>query len=113
MSDEVPVELVVANESRAAGVRWLMMPGAVEQLRLEDLIRRPEWNARAACRGEPRATFFLSLGGSPKRAKALCSICPVQDECLAHALADSELAGIWGGTSARERNALRKNRPAA
>jgi hypothetical protein len=40
-------------------------------------------------------------------AAKLCFQCPVQAECLAWALARDEW-GTWGGTSQRDRNALRK-----
>jgi len=38
---------------------------------------------------------------------ALCAICPVRQPCLAYAVADAEISGIWGGTSERERRKLR------
>lgn len=44
-------------------------------------------------------------------AKALCAGCPVWMECLAWALPQTDLHGIWGGTSAIQRtNARRKRR---
>ena len=65
------------------------------------------WMERAQCRGEDRALFFPSLGRDPVKAKVLCSICPVRQECLDYAVADAEIVGIWGGTSARERRRMR------
>jgi WhiB family transcriptional regulator, redox-sensing transcriptional regulator len=41
-------------------------------------------------------------------ATAICGRGWVRQECLAYALNHPELAGIWGGTSARERMRLRK-----
>jgi Transcription factor WhiB len=39
---------------------------------------------------------------------ALSSTCLCDKECLAYALADSELTGVWGGTTTQERKRLRK-----
>lgn len=108
MSQPVPIEVVEEGERRAAGLRWLMMPDVADPLRLEDIIRRPAWMARAASRGEPHATFFLGLGGSPKRGQAICSIFPVRAECLGHAMADRELVGWWAGTSEQQRAKMRR-----
>jgi len=77
---------------------------AVEEVR--DLFRRPEWHARAACRGQDQARFFSS---SPAVLHAVavefCSICPVTAECLAAGI--GEEFGVWGGLTTRERRRLR------
>ena len=67
----------------------------------------PAWMKRGACRGEDRAMFFPGLGKTTTAARAICSNCSVRQECLEYALADTELAGVWGGTSDRERRKLR------
>ena len=41
-------------------------------------------------------------------AKRLCSVCPVQPECLAYAMKANERHGIWGGLSADSRKKLRQ-----
>jgi WhiB family redox-sensing transcriptional regulator len=88
---------------------WMMSTRSVDQSLpdLSELLGRPEWMKRAQCRGEDPALFFPSLGGNAAKARGICSICPVRPECLAYALADPELAGVWGGTSDRERRKLR------
>jgi hypothetical protein len=45
-----------------------------------------------------------------KTAKRLCQHCPLAPACLAWALANPTLSeeGIWGGTTPRQRNTLRK-----
>jgi WhiB family redox-sensing transcriptional regulator len=92
-------------------VRWLMTPAVMEDFpSLEDLTNRPAWMERGACRGEDRDLFFPVLGASTARAKAVCSGCPVRSECLDYATADPEIAGIWGGTSAKQRQKLRGER---
>jgi hypothetical protein len=40
-------------------------------------------------------------------ALAVCAGCDVRAECLAAALADPNLVGVWGGTTSRERRELR------
>ena len=75
---------------------------------LASLLNRPEWMAEAVCQGMDVEVFVPPLGGSgPGRAKAVCGCCSVREPCLAFALADVELAGVWGGTTARERRVMR------
>lgn len=38
-----------------------------------------------------------------KLAKALCSKCPIKEQCFTYALETGQPAGIWGGTEAHER----------
>jgi WhiB family redox-sensing transcriptional regulator len=75
---------------------------------VNELVHRPQWMAFANCRDEPTSTFFVDRGGSTKRARQLCSECAVRAQCLDAAMADVELEGFWGGTSARERARLRR-----
>jgi WhiB family redox-sensing transcriptional regulator len=42
----------------------------------------------------------------------LCQGCTVRQECLDVALADPDLTGLWGGTTPKERKAMRR-RPVA
>jgi WhiB family redox-sensing transcriptional regulator len=60
----------------------------------------------AACRGSD-VNFFPERGDPVLPAKALCNGCEVKSECLATALADPSLVGIWGGTTAKQRQKLR------
>jgi WhiB family redox-sensing transcriptional regulator len=62
---------------------------------------------RAACRGEEPAVFFPVRGGTSTKARAICAVCPVREECLEYALADPEITGVWGMTSEGERRKLR------
>jgi WhiB family redox-sensing transcriptional regulator len=81
---------------------------------LDDLLGRPEWQQRAACRGEGTEGFVLARGaGGYSRAKELCGVCVVRRECLEMALADDELVGLWGGTTGAERKKMRASRGAA
>jgi WhiB family redox-sensing transcriptional regulator len=77
---------------------------------LSELLGRPAWMARAACRGEDPAVFFPVVGANAAgKAKAICARCEVREECLEYALADSESAGVWGGVAERERRRLRRS----
>jgi hypothetical protein len=44
-----------------------------------------------------------------KEAKAICAECPYKARCLKFAI-DNHEQGIWGGTTERQRNVLRKSR---
>jgi hypothetical protein len=70
-----------------------------------------DWREQAACRGADTSMFFPERGEDAEAAKAVCSTCPVREECLAEHL--FEPLGIWGGHSERERRVLRwgKKRP--
>lgn len=60
-----------------------------------------------SCRRDNPATFYPTRGEQIITARAICARCPVRPECLAWALAH-EIIGVWGGTSARQRHALRR-----
>jgi WhiB family redox-sensing transcriptional regulator len=74
---------------------------------LSALLEPPAWHADAACREHPVSLFFPSSGVSAVRAKAICAGCLVRAECLASALDDRETSGVWGGTTSRDRQAMR------
>jgi WhiB family redox-sensing transcriptional regulator len=63
--------------------------------------------AYAACRDSPTETFFPTTGQNPDAARAICASCTVRDECQATAIGEPELVGVWGGTTEKERKALR------
>lgn len=67
------------------------------------------WRTQAACIGLGDL-FFIERGDSARPAKAICAICPVIDDCLDYALANSLKHGIWGGLSERERRRVKTNR---
>jgi WhiB family redox-sensing transcriptional regulator len=58
--------------------------------------------AGAACIGQPTDLFFPSRAvnaSTMANARAICSMCEVQPECLDDASANAEVVGVWGGTS--------------
>lgn len=79
---------------------------------MNSLIARPAWQADAACirPGVDPEWFFAPKGDHASMAKALavCAACPVREECLQFALEHSEIIGVWGGTSAKQRRTMRR-----
>lgn len=63
---------------------------------------------QAACKGLDTAMFFRDA----TLAKAVCRRCPDQEACLAYALPDSTLYGVWGAHTAEERRRIREARRA-
>ena len=73
--------------------------------------RRPDWMSAAACMGEPLEIFYPDTESDADLAKAICEVCPVRIDCLDYALANFRGAtdsGVWGGTTERERAAIRR-----
>lgn len=70
------------------------------------------WMRDALCRDlttEQKDRWFFPDRGAPTGpAKTICSECTVKAECLEYALSEGMKHGIWGGTSERERRAIRK-----
>lgn len=52
--------------------------------------------------------WYPKKGGSVRKAKAICSGCPVRVDCLEYAEQRREDSGVWGGLSSTERYARRK-----
>ncbi len=69
------------------------------------------WQAQAECRGPQSVVFFPPPQFERKqeriererRAKAICSGCVVQRECLDYAISIREPHGVWGGLNETER----------
>lgn len=74
------------------------------------------WMANGACRqtGVPTWMFFPGLGDSTTLQKALgvCATCRVTTQCLNYALTNNT-EGVWGGTTGRERQLMRRQRKAS
>ena len=65
------------------------------------------WMDEAVCAGSG-VNFFPERGDGTDHLKAMCSECPVSDECLEYGMMDKH--GIWGGKSERERRVIRRER---
>ena len=73
----------------------------------------PGWRDHAACgRLDPELFFPISTLGAAlpqiEAAKRVCRSCPVRLACLRWALETGQDAGVWGGTTERERRLLRR-----
>lgn len=78
---------------------------------LEDLLNRPEWQLKAACRAPGTPDVFFPGRGEyveTREAKRICSGCPVRLECLQFALEKGIRFGIWGGVTELGRRRLRR-----
>lgn len=88
----------------------------LQRTHLRIVAERPEWYAAAACRGmdpnrwHPSSRNARDDSRLARSAKAICATCPVQQDCLEHALTNNETFGIWGGKSERERARIRRQR---
>jgi WhiB family redox-sensing transcriptional regulator len=93
---------VIGNRrvEHAATLWELLNLGAPEQT---------EWMLDGLCAQTDPEEFFPGKGSDVRAAKAVCAGCPVLNTCRAYALDRPNLSGIWGGTSERERKALRRS----
>ena len=72
------------------------------------ILKTEKWMESAVCASSDPEEWFPEKGVSAHKAKRICATCPVIDECLQFALDHDEAAGIWGGTSSRERRRMRR-----
>ena len=80
----------------------------------DDATGSMDWMSRGACQHEDPELFFpiASEGPALERVNAaigICLRCPVRSECLSFGLTATR-EGIWGGTTQRERRAIRRRR---
>ncbi|MBO0804776.1 MAG: WhiB family transcriptional regulator [Nocardiopsaceae bacterium] len=74
-----------------------------------------DWIEAGAClNADPDLFFPVATGemGSRQAAQAqrICERCQVRRECLEYAMANSQVHGIWGGTTPEDRIRLRRQR---
>jgi WhiB family redox-sensing transcriptional regulator len=96
------VELRVVREARSHVYSALMQPGG-DLLDLDELLHRPAWQQRAACRDSDPQVFFPTDGTTLAEARRICAGCTVRSQCAEFALGHSLLKGIWAGESERSR----------
>jgi WhiB family redox-sensing transcriptional regulator len=73
---------------------------------------------RAACRGLPLALFIGDTAGAHgagdlarvRHARQVCWDCPERHPCREYAIANPAMLGVWGGTTEKERQAIRGHR---
>ena len=76
--------------------------------------RPDDWREQAECRDDPTPDRWFVPPGDRygiDAAKAVCARCPVAAECLAEAMADPSIVGVWGGTTETERAKVRASTP--
>jgi WhiB family redox-sensing transcriptional regulator len=69
------------------------------------------WKSRAACAGYPSSVFFPAADTPPDlvdKARSICGMCSVSEDCLEYAFETNQVAGIWGGHTEAERRSLRR-----
>ena len=76
--------------------------------------RPDDWREQAACKDDPTPDLWFVPPGDRHgiaAAKAICRRCPVAAECLAEAMANPSIVGVWGGTTENQRAKLRAAMP--
>ena len=74
-----------------------------------------EWLESGACVNADPDLFFPVATGEvgarqAARAQQICEHCRVRVQCLEYAMANSQMHGIWGGTTPEERIRVRRQR---
>lgn len=79
--------------------------------------KKADWSESAACIGRNPEVFFPEpemiksrVTAMAQAAIAICTECPVREECLRYALKKDVRHGIWGGYTSKQRTVLRKGR---
>lgn len=65
-------------------------------------------DGQAACTETDPELWFPPKGIQPREALRICQGCELVDACLDYALTHRELDGVWGGTTMRERQQIRR-----
>lgn len=73
------------------------------------------WWELAECRSADPELFFPMAGtrawrADVTRAKAMCSRCPIREQCLDYAIESHQAFGVWGGASEEERRLITARR---
>ena len=76
------------------------------------LFNNEPWVHGALCTQVDPEMFYPNKHdrGVAYDAKRVCQQCPVIAECLEYALARNEEHGVWGGTTRKERQQIRRDR---
>ena len=92
--------------SRISRSRRLAAPRRGPDLAFSLLAAPTSWQDQGACRDQAPDLFFPEDETEVQQAEkacAVCAACPVAALCLAYALENPGLEGIWGGTTTWER----------
>ncbi len=74
-----------------------------------------DWREKAICRSCDPELFFptehtKAAAVQIEQAKTICRRCPVAHECLAWALDNGVVGGVWGGLTEDDRRRLKRAR---
>lgn len=71
-----------------------------------------EWMSAAVCAQIDPDLWFAEEGNyqASIEAKKVCQTCPVVQQCLEYAIDNNILYGIWGASTLRERQAVKRRR---
>lgn len=75
----------------------------LRSLASEALDNKIDWMEESACIPHGPKLWFSAKDSDIAKAKAICSRCPVQPQCLELALLTGERWGVWGGLDEKER----------
>lgn len=82
-----------------------------EALDIRTLGRGADWHEDGWCFGQNDDVMFPESNAGQKQAAKVCELkCDVQTQCLDYALRADERFGVWGGTTERERERIRKRK---
>jgi len=76
--------------------------------------RPDDWREQAECKDDPTPDLWFVPPGDRHgiaAAKEFCHRCPVAAECLAEAMPNPSIVGVWGGTTESQRAKLRAATP--
>ena len=76
--------------------------------------RPDDWREQAECKDDPTPDLWFVPPGDRHgiaAAKEFCHRCPVAAECLAEAMSNPSIVGVWGGTTENQRAKLRPAMP--
>ena len=67
-----------------------------------------DWMVSGVCRNHDPELWWAKLQNekATRKAKTLCSLCPVRVQCLHYAVKYNQISGTWGGLTALERKRL-------
>jgi WhiB family redox-sensing transcriptional regulator len=72
-------------------------------------VKEPDWSAGLCAQTDPDL-FFPEKGASSAAAISICRRCPIRAECLEFAIDEPGFHGVWGGTTQKQRQMLRRDR---
>ncbi len=84
IAEDATLKDIEAALAERRSIEWLMSSEEAPDFAvvLAELLNRPEWHKRAACRGAGPDLFFPERGRRDPKARAFCESCQVRSQCL-------------------------------